>query len=121
MFSETWKTSERKYDVLMGLVLELLRSRGAEAVFLGEVIAGLGDPGLRSEEVEACLRQLHQEGQVWLEEFAAPDPHLPPRILVASAIDPSLSAGAARDAARSRVQRAFDAWFREFLMSHRCV
>ncbi len=102
-------------------ILELLRSRGAEACFLGEVVARLGDPRLRPEEVEACLRQLHQEGQVWLEEFAAPDPHLPPRILVASAIDPSLPAWEARDAARSRARNAFDAWFREFLMSHRCV
>jgi hypothetical protein len=102
-------------------ILEFLRSRSAEACFLSEVVASLGAPGLGSEEVEACLCQLHAEGQVWLEEFAAPDPHLPPRILVATVIDPSLSAGEARDAARSRVQRAFEVWFREFLMAHRCV
>ena len=107
--------------ILRAAILEVLRGRGAEACFLSEVVASLGDPRLRSEEVEACLRQLHQEGQVWLEEFAAPDPHLPPRILVASAIDPSVPAWEARDAARARVQQAFDAWFREFLMSHRSV
>jgi len=102
-------------------VLEFLLSRDDEACFLSELVAGLREPGLRSGEAEACLRQLHAEGRVWLEEFVAPDPHLPPRILVVSVIDPGSPAGAARDAARSRVQRAFQAWFREFLMTHRCV
>ncbi len=81
----------------------------------------MGDPDLRSEEVETYLRQLREEGHVWLEEFVAPDPHLPSRILVASLIDPGLPAAAARDAARSRAHHAFEAWFREFLMTHRCV
>lgn len=110
-----------KADRSRAAILEFLRSRGAEACFLSEVVVSLGDPGLRSEEAEAHLRQLHAEGQVWLEEFVAPDPHLPSRILVASVIDPSPPAGAGRDAAISRVQRAFEAWFREFLMTHRCV
>lgn len=99
-------------------ILEFLRSRGEQACFLGEVVAALGD---RETEVEAHLRELHRTGQVWVEEFVPPDPHLPPRILVASVIDPSLPAQAAQDAARSRTHRAFEGWVREFLMTHRCV
>lgn len=99
-------------------VAEFLRSRSEQACFLSEVAAALGG---REVEVETRLRELHNEGEAWLEEFVGPDPHLPARILVASAIDPKLPRGPARDAARTRTHRAFDAWFRECLMTHRCV
>jgi hypothetical protein len=108
-------------EAARAVIVEFLRGRGEGACFLTEVAAGVREHAIPLEEVEAHLRELHAEGRVWLEEFVAPDPHLPPRILIASGIDPSLPAEPAREAARSRVHRAFEAWVREFMMTHRCV
>jgi hypothetical protein len=111
----------RRSEASRAAILEFLRSRAGHACFSTEVAAGAGDRRLRLEEVEAHLRELHAEGRVWLEEFVPPDPHLPPRILIASGIDPSLPVTPAREAARARVQGAFEAWLREFMLTHRCV
>jgi hypothetical protein len=103
------------------VILEFLETHANQACFSSEVWTGVRDRGVAAREVEAHLRQLHDERQVWLEEFTSPDPHLPSRILVASAIDRTLALEQAQEAARSRVHRAFDSWLREFLMTHRCT
>lgn len=98
-------------------VLAVLRNRLPEACFSTEVAASLGAD---VEQVEEILRELQGGGAVYLEEFSPPDPHFP-RLLVASSVDPVLPTPEAQEAARRRVQQAYQRWLREVLATHRCI
>jgi len=97
-------------------IFTVLRRRETNAALVSEVVASLRPPS-PSDEIEAALRTLGDQGRILIAEHAAPDVHLETADLrVVAAVSPNGDEHAALEAAEDY----WNGWLRTFLATHRC-
>lgn len=98
-------------------VRTFLRTNGDRAHLVSEVVmAARSQPGLESE-VLGAIEDLAAAGEVFSRSFSVRDPHL-----AFTSLQFVTAVGPAEDSrqAELRTERAYQAWLREWVSSHRC-
>ena len=98
-------------------VLEFLTTNSDRAFLISEVVAAVRARSDGEIEVVGAVNELADKGKVFSRLFPVSDPHLAfTSLQFVAAVD---SSGDSRQA-QLRTERAFQAWLREWLSSHRC-
>ena len=97
-------------------VRHFLESNSDRAFLVSEVVAGVRPMERDEAEVLGAIKDLAERGEVVSRRFAVRDPHLAfDNLQFVAAVEPVGSRQA-----EINTQRAYQAWLRAWLSSHRC-
>ena len=97
-------------------VRDFLRSNSSRAFLVSEVVAGVRPAERDETKVLGAIKDLADRGEIVSRQFAVRDPHLAfDSLQFVAAVEPAGSRQAELNTAR-----AYQAWLRDWLSSHRC-